>query len=106
MIEKKEGFMKNNEFKLEVFFGKHEFSAPYLLTQSDCESMSIGDLLAFELGAKDAFLNEGLGYTEVPDSPELRKSIANLYKAMTPENITAQTIQRVIHLQKKKLKPL
>jgi aspartate/methionine/tyrosine aminotransferase len=79
--------MKINDFKLEVFFGKHEFTAPYLLTQSDCASMSINDLLNFEAGAKEAFLREGLGYTEVPGNPELRKVIADLYTTMTPENI-------------------
>ena len=79
--------MKINDFKLEVFFGKHEFTAPYLLTQSDCASMSINDLLNFEPGAKEAFLEGGLGYTEVPGNPALRKVISDLYTKMTPENI-------------------
>lgn len=79
--------MKINDFKLEVFFGKHEFTAPYLLTQSDCESMSISDLLALEEGSKDKFLDEWLGYTEVAGDPELREVISGLYKDMTFENI-------------------
>jgi aspartate/methionine/tyrosine aminotransferase len=83
--------MKINDFKLEVFFGKHEFTAPYLLTQSDCASMSINDLLNFEPGAKEAFLEGGLGYTEVPGNPELRKVISDLYTTMTPENIIVHT---------------
>lgn len=87
MQERLGDFMKINDFKLEVFFSKHEFTAPYLLTQSDCASMSIGDLLNLEPGAKEDFLSEGLGYTEVPGNPELRKLIANLYTTMTPENI-------------------
>jgi len=32
--------MNLRDFNLEVFFGKYEFTAPYLLTQSDCESMT------------------------------------------------------------------
>lgn len=44
--------MKINDFKLECYFGKYEFTAPYLLTQSDCESMSTRDLLALEPGAQ------------------------------------------------------
>ena len=32
-------------FKLERWFAKYEFSAQYLLCSSDCQSMSIGDLL-------------------------------------------------------------
>ncbi len=79
--------MKLDNFKLEVFFGKHEFTAPYLLTQSDCESMSVNDVLAFEPGAKEEFLNGWLGYTEVAGDPKLRETIAKLYSEMTPENI-------------------
>ena len=79
--------MKIEEFKLEVYFGKHEFTAPYLLTQSDCESMSIQDLLRFEPGSEAEFLNLRLGYTEVPGNPLLRKAISDLYTTMAPENI-------------------
>lgn len=79
--------MKINDFKLEVYFGKHEFTAPYLLTQSDCESMSINELLEYEPSSKESFLNEWLGYTEVPGNPELRKVIASLYTTMQAENI-------------------
>lgn len=79
--------MKINDFKLEVFFGKHEFSAPYLLTQSDCESISVRDLLAMEPGATDTLLDSFLGYTEVAGHPDLKKEIANLYTSMSDENI-------------------
>lgn len=79
--------MRINDFKLEVFFGKHEFSAPYLLTQSDCESMSIKDLLAFEPGSQEELLNGWLGYTEVPGSPKLRKEISRLYKNIDLEEV-------------------
>jgi hypothetical protein len=71
--------MKINDFKLEVFFGKHEFTAPYLLTRSDYASMSIEELLDFETRAREKFLNQGLGYTEVAGNPELRKVISDLY---------------------------
>lgn len=79
--------MKINDFRLEVFFGKHEFSAPYLLTQSDCESMNISDLLSLEEGSQEAFLKTWLGYTEVQGDPELRKAISNLYTSMNANNI-------------------
>lgn len=85
--ERQGNFMKINDFKLEVFFGKHEFTAPYLLTQSDCATMSIEDLLDLEPGSKERFLKEGLGYTEVQGNPALRMAIANLYTTMKPENI-------------------
>ena len=35
-------------FKLERYFARHEFTAPYLLCASDCEAMSIGELLALQ----------------------------------------------------------
>lgn len=79
--------MHINDFKLEVYFGKHEFSAPYLLTQSDCEAMTVKDLLAFEPGAEEGLLNGWLGYTEVPGSPELRKEISKLYKNINSEEV-------------------
>ncbi len=79
--------MKINDFELEVFFEKYEFNAPYLLAQSDCESMTIGDLLALEPGAKEAFLSHRLSYTEVCGNPELRQLIADLYTTMTSEDI-------------------
>lgn len=79
--------MKLNDFKLEVFFEKHEFTAPYLLTQSDCESMTVKDLLAYEPGSTDALLNGWLGYTEVAGNPELREQISKLYTTMGKDNI-------------------
>lgn len=79
--------MKLNDFKLEVFFGKHEFTAPYLLTQSDCESMTVKDLLALEPGATDLLMDSWLGYTEVAGSPDLRAEISKLYSTMDKDNI-------------------
>lgn len=71
--------MKIRDFKLECYFGLHEFTAPYLLTQSDCESMRTEELLAMEPGAKEGYLKQWLGYTETWGDPELRQVIAGLY---------------------------
>lgn len=79
--------MKIDDFKLEVFFSKYEFTAPYLLTQSDCESMTTRELLAYEPGSEEGLLNQWLGYTETLGDPELRKEVAKLYKTMTDEDI-------------------
>lgn len=79
--------MKVNDFKSEVFFEKHEFSAPYLLSLSDAESMNIGELLDYEPGAREFFFNTWLGYTEVPGSPELRAEISKLYKTIGTNQI-------------------
>ncbi|MBK5253411.1 MAG: aminotransferase class I/II-fold pyridoxal phosphate-dependent enzyme [Peptostreptococcaceae bacterium] len=79
--------MKINDFKLEVYFGQYEFTAPYLLTQSDCESMEIKELLAMEPGSEKEFLNMRLGYTETWGDPELRAIIAGLYENMVAEDV-------------------
>ena len=66
-------------FKIERYFAQHEFSAPYLLACSDCESYFLKDLLALEPGAAERFENLWLGYTESTGDPQLRAEIAGLY---------------------------
>ncbi len=79
--------MKIPEFKLERYFAAHEFNAPYLLCCSDCESMPIKDLLAFEPGAGEAYRNLWLGYTESLGHPDLRAEIAKRYARISPDQV-------------------
>ena len=74
--------MKLRDFELECYFGKYEFTAPYLLAQSDCEAMSVRELLALEPGAERGYLDTWLGYTETWGAPALRETIAGLYRGM------------------------
>ena len=83
--------MKINDFKLEVYFGKYEFTAPYLLTQSDCESMEVAELLQYEPGAEEMLMHSWLGYTEVPGNPELRALVSNLYTNIKENEILMHT---------------
>ena len=86
--------MRVPAFELEVFFGKYEFSTPYLLAQSDCEAMSIDALLGLEPDAASAqqdFLNTSLGYGENNGRPELRRAVAGLYANMPEENVVLFT---------------
>jgi len=78
-------------FKLERYFAQYEFNTEFLLCSSDCEAMSIADLLALEPGAAEKFQSTWLGYTESQGSPTLRKEICNLYDTMQPENILVHT---------------
>jgi aspartate/methionine/tyrosine aminotransferase len=78
-------------FKLERFFAKYEFNTEYLLCSSDCESMSVANLLALEPGAAEKFQRAWLGYTESQGSPALRAEICKLYGAMQPEHILVHT---------------
>ena len=79
--------MKIEDFKLEEYFAKHEFSAKYLLCSSDCESFSIKELLALEDDAERNFKEHWLGYTENLGSPSLRNEISNLYGNIDKENV-------------------
>ncbi|MBI1794900.1 MAG: aminotransferase class I/II-fold pyridoxal phosphate-dependent enzyme [Chloroflexi bacterium] len=79
--------MQLPDFKLERYFAKYEFTTEYLLCSSDCESMTIADLLALEPGAAEKFQQVWLGYTESQGSPTLRKEICKLYETIQPENV-------------------
>ncbi len=79
--------MRIAPFRLERFFAQYEFKAPYLLSSSDCESLSIRELLELEPGSADRFQNHWLGYTESQGSPDLRQEIAHLYQQITPDDI-------------------
>lgn len=72
-------------FKLERYFAKYEFSVRYVLSCSDCESMSIGELLDLEAGAAERFQRHWLGYTESPGAPSLRAEISRIYTTIQPD---------------------
>lgn len=79
--------MDIREFKLERYMAQHEFSAPYLLCTSDCESMSVSELLSLEPGSEDLLSTLHLGYTESQGSPALRSEIASWYDQVSAEDI-------------------
>ena len=79
--------MKITPFKLERYFAKYEFNVEHVLCPSDCESMSIQDLLALEPDAAERFHQHWLGYTESMGSPSLRKEISKLYQRIQPNQV-------------------
>jgi len=79
--------MKIPPFLLERYFASHEFNVRFVLCASDCESSSIGELLALEPGAEERLSRQRLGYTESPGSPALRQAIAGLYASTGPEQV-------------------
>jgi aspartate/methionine/tyrosine aminotransferase len=79
--------MQLTPFKLERFFARYEFNAKYLLCSSDCESLSVADLLAYEPGAEEGLKKHWLGYTESPGAPSLRKEISRIYSSIQPEQV-------------------
>src|ERR1700747_3374451 len=70
--------MQITPFHIEEYMGKHEFSARYLLSSSDAESVAIEEILSLEPGAHDAFLKHWCGYTESPGAPLLREVLATI----------------------------
>lgn len=79
--------MRLPEFLLERYFAKYEFSAPYLLCCSDCESFTVEDLLSLEPDASERFKKQWLGYSESLGDPELRRLISDLYTSVPPDGV-------------------
>jgi aspartate/methionine/tyrosine aminotransferase len=78
-------------FKLERYFARYEFDVDYLLCSSDCESLTIANLLALEPGADEQFRQHRLGYTESQGSPALRQEICRIYETIQPEHVLVHT---------------
>jgi len=75
-------------FKLEEFWKKYEFSAPYILCGSDAETWSLQELLSIaDPDSKKLWDSLTLGYTESPGHPLLRKEIADLYSSLDSDQI-------------------
>ena len=71
--------MKIKPFHTERFFAIHEFTAPYLLCASDCESLTVDELLQLAGVSWESLGDLHLGYTETQGAPALRERIATLY---------------------------
>ncbi len=83
--------MQVTPFRLERYFARYEFTTPWLLCSSDCESLSVKDLLALEPGAAGDLQRLWLGYTESRGDPGLRSEIASLYQGITPDQVLVHT---------------
>jgi aspartate/methionine/tyrosine aminotransferase len=79
--------MQIQPFRIEQYFGKYEFTAKYLLSSSDAESRPVQDLLDFEPGAQELFLQHWCGYTESAGAPWLRQAIAPLYTKIDADDV-------------------
>lgn len=80
--------MKLPDFKIEKFFAKYEFSAPFILSASDMDSMTIPEIL--ELADQESlnlWNTLPMGYTQVNGLPILRKEITQLYECIHEDQI-------------------
>lgn len=86
-------------FKLERYFAQYEFCTHYLLSASDCESLSMDELLS--MADKDSLArwqSLSLGYTESLGLPVLREEIAGLYEKITADTILTLTPEEGIFI--------
>ena len=75
-------------FKLEQYFAKHEFTAKYMLSSSDCDGFSMEYVLKQASPQEMELWNTlTLGYTEGLGSMFLREAICKYYKKAKPENV-------------------
>jgi aspartate/methionine/tyrosine aminotransferase len=80
--------MRIPDFKLERYFARWEFAAPYLLCSSDIEGWRMAELLALaDPDARARWEGLTLGYTEAPGLPALRQEIATLYPGLTADDV-------------------
>ena len=80
--------MKIQTFGLERYFAKHEFSARYLLSSSDCESLSLLEMLEMAHEKRiELWVDLKLGYTESMGHPKLRQAIAEIYQDFSVDDI-------------------
>lgn len=78
-------------FSIEEFFALYEFTTPYLLCSSDCESMTVGELLALADVDMAGLGDLHLGYTESQGHPDLRAQIATLYPGVAADEVVVLT---------------
>lgn len=80
--------MKIKDFKLERYFAKHEFTAKYLLSSSDCDGYEQSHILENASADELKMWNEiKLGYTESAGDPRLRESITQFYQTKNIEEM-------------------
>jgi aspartate/methionine/tyrosine aminotransferase len=80
--------MEIASFQLERYFARHEFSAQYLLSSSDCETLSVSELLEMaDAEMRQMWQALKLGYTESMGHPLLRHTIAELYQGIAYDDV-------------------
>ena len=95
----KDTALKLEPFALERFFAEYEFSVTYNMGPSDCETITINNLLS--LSGTQAAENLGelaLGYTESSGGHGLKTAVTGLYNDIKPEDLLIAAPQECIFL--------
>ena len=79
--------MKIAPFLTEHFYARYEFTTPYQLCNSDCETISIAELLELAEIPLEQLGHLSLGYTETLGHPPLREKIAETYSQANMDDV-------------------
>ncbi len=91
--------MRISDFQLERYFAAHEFTARYLLSASDCEALSLAELLSLADGeTADLWRGLKLSYTESQGHPLLRAEVAALYDSVSPDDVLIAAPEELIFI--------
>jgi aspartate/methionine/tyrosine aminotransferase len=74
-------------FRIEHYYGRYEFNAEIMMSSSDAQSRTVGEILDLEPGTRERLDAQWLGYTEAAGAPYLRATIAGIYKTVIPEDV-------------------
>lgn len=74
-------------FQTEHFYAKYEFTTPHQLCNSDCDTVTVEDLLAMADMSLAQLGKLALGYTESEGNPLLREAIADDYATATADDL-------------------
>jgi len=89
--------MRPAPFALERYFARYEFSAPYLLSSSDCDGLPMREVLAMADEECRGLWNDlRLGYTESLGLPKLRAEIAGMYEGVTADDVITGVPEELI----------
>jgi aspartate/methionine/tyrosine aminotransferase len=88
--------MRIDEFKLERYFERHEFSAKYIFCASDCETSTLNDFLSEkELSELHSIR---LSYSQAQGNPVLRDEISKMYHNVGSEEIIVSVPEEAIFI--------
>ncbi len=80
--------MRIQDFEIERYFAKYEFSTQHLLCCSDCDGFRVSDILQFATAdERHHWEHLQLSYTETQGSTPLRAAIAGLYASISTDEI-------------------
>lgn len=93
------GDRRPRPFLIERYFARYEFTTRHLLASSDCEALSLAELLALaDARDREAWDGLRLGYTESPGLLELRERIAAGYPGLSAGDVLTGAPEELVYL--------